>query len=65
LIETVPMTGDAERDYGTTFVDEVAKLKGKLCYDLLDLEGSGSNPEQGQVAREGADRLRKLIEGRT
>jgi hypothetical protein len=57
--------GDPERDYGTTFVDEVAKLKGKLYYDLLDLDGSGSNPEQEQVAREGADRLRKLIEGRT
>lgn len=55
--------GDPERDYGTTFVNEVAKLNGKLYYDLLDLDGSGHNPEQEQVAREGAERLRKLVEG--
>ena len=36
--------GDPERDYGTTFVNEVGKLNGKLYYDLLDLDGSGSNP---------------------
>ena len=54
--------GDPERDYGTTFVNEVGKLRGKLYYDLLDLDGSGSNPEQEQVAKEGAERLRKLVE---
>ena len=57
--------GDPERDYGTTFVNEVGKLRGKLYYDLLDLDGSGSNPEQEQVAKEGAERLRKLVEGRS
>ena len=55
--------GDPERDYGTTFVNEVGKLQGKLYYDVLDLDGSGSNPEQEQVARESAERLRKLMEG--
>ncbi len=54
--------GDPQRDYGTTFVNEVAKLKGKLYYDLLDLDGTGRNPEQERVALEGAERLRKLIE---
>jgi len=29
---------------------------------LLDLDGSGSNPEQEPVAKEGAARLRKLVE---
>ena len=57
--------GDPERDYGTTFVNEVDKLQGRLYYDLLDLDGSGSNPEQEQVAKEGAERLRKLMEGRS
>ncbi len=57
--------GDPERDYGTTFVDEVAKLRGKLYYDLLDLDRTGRNPEQEQVAKEGAERLRKMIEQAT
>ena len=55
--------GDPERDYGTTFVNEVGKLRGRLYYDLLDLDGSGSNPEQEQVAKEGAERLRKIGRG--
>jgi hypothetical protein len=57
--------GDPERDYGTTFVNEVGKLRGRLYYDLLDLDGSGSNPEQEKVAKEGAERLRKMVEGRS
>ena len=52
----------AESDYGTTFVDEVSKLNGKLYYDLLDLEGTGSNPEQEQVARDAGERMRAVIE---
>jgi len=52
----------SEADYGTTFVEEVAKLNGKLYYDLLDLEGTGHNAEQEQVAREAAERLRGVVE---
>jgi len=52
----------SEADYGTTFVAEVAKLNGKLYYDLLDLEGTGHNPEQEQVAREAAERLLSVVE---
>jgi hypothetical protein len=52
----------SEADYGTTFVAEVAKLNGKLYYDLLDLGGTGHNPEQEQVAREAAERLRGVVE---
>lgn len=55
----------SEADYGTTFVDEVAKLNGKLYYDLLDLEGTGSNPEQEKVAREAAERVREVTEAQT
>lgn len=51
--------GDPERDYGTTFIDEVRKLDGKLYYPLLDLDGSGRNPEQEEVARRSAEELRK------
>jgi hypothetical protein len=52
----------SEADYGTTFVAEVAKLNGKLYYDLLDLEGTGHNPEQEQVAREAGERLLSVVE---
>ena len=52
----------SEADYGTTFVEEVAKLNGKLYYDLLDLDGTGHNAEQEQVAREAAERLRGVVE---
>jgi tetratricopeptide (TPR) repeat protein len=54
--------GDPERDYGTTFVNEVGKLKGKLYYDVLDFDGTGRNEEQEKVAREAAERLRKMVE---
>ncbi len=54
--------GDPERDYGTTFVNEVGKLKGKLYYDVLDFDGTGRNEEQEKVAREAAGRLRKMVE---
>ena len=52
--------GDPERDYGTTFVKELSKLNGKLYYDLLDLDGTGRNPEQERIAQEAAERLRKM-----
>jgi len=57
--------GDPERDYDTTFVNEVGKLRGKLYYDLLDSRRLWEQPGARAVAREGAERLRKLVEGRS
>jgi hypothetical protein len=57
--------GDPERDYGTTFVREVQKLNGELYYPLLDLEGTGRNPEQEQVAARAAEEIRKVTEAAT
>ena len=54
--------GDPERDYQTTFVREVQKLNGKLYYPILDLDGTGRNPEQEAVAARAADEVRKATE---
>ncbi len=53
--------GDPERDYGTNFPAEVAKLNGRLYYALLDLDGTGKNPEQEAVAARAADEIRKVM----
>jgi hypothetical protein len=39
----------------------VARIVNRNIELHLDLDGSGSNPEQEQVTREGADSLRKLV----
>jgi tetratricopeptide (TPR) repeat protein len=56
--------GDQLRDYGTTFADEVEKLGPKPYYPVLDLDGTGRNPEQEEAAKHAAARIRDVIHAR-
>lgn len=54
--------GDPERDYGTNFVSEVQKLRGEPYYAILDLDGTGHNPEQEALYARAGDEVRKALE---